>query len=595
MRVQVLGGFLGAGKTTLARALAAELRKTGERVAIITNDQGHALVDTELCRDDADYLYEVGGGCFCCRYPELESAILAAAEEGATVTIAEAVGSCTDLVATVLGPLGDRQGSLSIDSLAVVVDPWRINHSEGAGLGDDVDFLIHKQIEEADIVLVSRADLGPPDVTRVIRNWNASAPILSVSGRTGMGIPEWRELNHEYRSQPLSIDYDRYAAAEARLGWCNSRVRFSSANGLDPRETMRRFLGAMATTPVAHVKVTGLDSADDYGGAITAQDGEVDLRGATSTDVAYDLLWLVNARVAMPPAELEQAVRAAVTHAAQGADISWEEIDCFSPTRPNPTHRYAARCTTADDASCCAAFYQRDDVRRLLGDSYHPGGTELTLKMMRVVDMRAELTVLDVACGTGESLRAILDAWPVQCIGVDSASPTSTDERLRLIRGDAHELPCEDSSVDVVLCECALSTFTDQSRVLREMHRVLRPGGFMAVSDMVIESDMPETLREWVHSGTCLERAMSSDAYQEMMQQAGFTIVDRWDASDGLTELLTRVKRNLIGWISAAASGTVATQLPFDVRAARGTLKDAGKAVADGSIRYGVFIGRKAQ
>ena len=51
MNVHVLGGFLGAGKTTLARALAGRLRDQGERVAIVTNDQGSLLVDTQLCRD----------------------------------------------------------------------------------------------------------------------------------------------------------------------------------------------------------------------------------------------------------------------------------------------------------------------------------------------------------------------------------------------------------------------------------------------------------------------------------------------------------------------------------------------------------------
>jgi SAM-dependent methyltransferase len=282
-----------------------------------------------------------------------------------------------------------------------------------------------------------------------------------------------------------------------------------------------------------------------------------------------------------------------MSQAVEGAEVIWKELECFSPGRPNPTHRYATRCATNADASCCSAFYQRDDVRRLLGDSYHPGGIELTLRMMRAIDLRPSHTVLDVACGTGDSLRAIVAEWPVRAIGIDSAARPFRDEHLELRHGDAHLLPCEDSSVDVVLCECALSTFLDQPGALREMHRVLRPGGHVAVSDMVIESEVPESLRDWVHSGTCLERALSASAYTRALRDAGFTIVAQWDASDGLTELLARIKRNLIGWIAAAASGTVAAPLPFDSRDARTTLRDASHAVADGTIRYGVFVGKR--
>ena len=594
MKVQILGGFLGSGKTTLARALAREWRGRGERVAIITNDQGTSLVDTELCRESADDLYEITGGCFCCRYPELEAALLAARDAGATVAIAEAVGSCADLVATVVGPLDDRcQTSLSVEPLAVVVDPWRIHGAATTSLGNDVDFLFRKQIEEADVVLLSRADLGPPDVRTIIAGWNSEVPVLSVSGTTGEGIAEWLALSSTYRSRPLIIDYERYATAESLLGWCNARVQLRSPTGRHASESMRTFLAAMAAFPVAHVKVTSTDLGG-ASGAVTHQNGDIQLTGALETPGASAVHWLINARVALSPDDLERAVRGAMSSAATGAEVIWEELDCFSPGRPNPTHRYAARCATTADASCCSAFYQRDDVRWLLGGSYHPGGIELTLRMMRAVDLRAGATVLDVACGTGESLRAILEEFSAHGIGVDTAVVSSRDARLERRRGDAHALPCEDASVDIVLCECALSTFVDQPGALREMHRVLRPGGFIAVSDMVLQGDVPESLREWMHSGTCLERALTASAYVTALHDAGFTIVEQWDASDGLRELLTRIKRNLIGWIAAAASGTVTTPLLFDVGAARAALRDAATAVSDGTIRYGVFIGTRA-
>ena len=71
MRVQLIGGFLGAGKTTLIRVLARHLRARGESVAVITNDQGQALVDTHLGSIEAPDGAESTGGCFCCRFDDL--------------------------------------------------------------------------------------------------------------------------------------------------------------------------------------------------------------------------------------------------------------------------------------------------------------------------------------------------------------------------------------------------------------------------------------------------------------------------------------------------------------------------------------------
>ena len=594
MNVQVLGGFLGAGKTTLARALARRLRSRGERVAIVTNDQGDSLVDTWLCREASDDVREIAGGCFCCRYPELESALLAAADAGATTTIAEAVGSCTDLVATVLAPLADRcAGRLTIRPLAIVVDPWRVIEVIAGGLPSDVAFLFRKQIEEADVVLVSKADLAPPHVAQLIRAWHGNAPVIYTSGRSDLGLDEWLNMESQHRARPLSIDYDRYAAAESLLGWCNARVRLRSIAGLDPARVMRTFLGAFRDAPVAHVKVTATDSPGTSG-AIVRRGGPVTVDHENKPSLTHDTCWLLNARVALAPSALSALVRTAMATAAAPADVFWEVFDCFSPAPPTPTHRYALRCATNGEASCCAAFYQRADVRQLLGDSLHPGGVELTLRSAEKLALRPNDIVLDVACGTGESLRAILGKWPVSAVGLDARVVPAVDGRLQLRAGDAHAIPLDSDSVDAILCECALSTFLDQPGALREMYRVLRPGRRLAVSDMVLEGDVPDSLREWVHTGTCLERAHSAAAYGRALTDAGFAIVDYSDASDALRELLTRIKRNLVGWLAAAASGTLPSSPTFDLRSARQTLSDARGAIDDGIIRYGVFIAERA-
>lgn len=70
----ILGGFLGAGKTTAIRRLVDHLSNQGIRSAVITNDQGTALVDTQLLRNCGVTVGEVTGGCFCCRFDELKNA-----------------------------------------------------------------------------------------------------------------------------------------------------------------------------------------------------------------------------------------------------------------------------------------------------------------------------------------------------------------------------------------------------------------------------------------------------------------------------------------------------------------------------------------
>ncbi len=367
MRLYIVGGFLGAGKTTLIRAVAERLSAHGERVAIITNDQGHALVDTALCQRVTDRVSEITGGCFCCRFDDLEGALAAASDSGATVVFAEAVGSCTDLVATVLAPLADKHpGRFLIAPFAVVVDPWRMADVDAGRAHEDVAYLFRKQIEEADVVLLSRADLDAPDVRAAVRAIRRDVTILSVSGVTGAGLAEWLSARPTSLARPLDIDYDRYADAEALLGWSNARVRIKGDAPFSPAEVARGFLSRLRDAPVAHVKLTSLSPAGGRAALVRmGADPSVDFGAAPASEA----VWLVNARVALAPEALVDRMKTALAESAAPAGVSWEEIEAFSPSRPNPTHRYTQRCSADSDASCCATSYDLVDVRALLGNA----------------------------------------------------------------------------------------------------------------------------------------------------------------------------------------------------------------------------------
>ena len=583
MKVYVLGGFLGAGKTTAIRALAKLLHDRGERVAVVTNDQGHALVDTAACRDSADVLQEIGGGCFCCRYGELEDALAAAADEGATVALAEAVGSCTDLVATVLSPLSERCiDRLQIAPLSVLVDPWRAQEIRGGAL-PDIRYLFEKQIQEADVVVLTRADLDPPDIEPWIREIAGDVATARISSVTGAGVADWLGTRPRRLASPLDIDYDRYAAAEALLGWANGRVVLTRDQAFSPRAVIRELFAHLAGEPIAHLKVRVEEPADGWANLVRE-------RGALVTGLddlpeeTRELRLLVNARIALPAAQLEERLREVA--ARMGA--RWQELECFEPSRPVPVHRHATRCDPAGDAACCAAFYQTPTVQYLLGDSYHPGGRKLTLQMAERLDLADGKVLLDVACGAGTSLRTIRDVYPIVPIGMD-VSPSDPE----LLAGDAHRIPRQDASVDAVLCECALSTFADQPQALGEMLRVLRPGGRVAISDMVANGPVPEALAEWVHVGTCLSHARSLSDYAALLQAVGFEVVATEDATWALDELLKQIKRRILAAAIGKAAGALPEGVDIDVAKGKAAVREAQQVVRDGAVGYGFLVARK--
>src|SRR5437762_14070753 len=126
-RYVMIGGFLGAGKTTAIVRLARHLSGQNLKVGLITNDQSLGLVDTAMLGANGFDVEEITGGCFCCRFNLLVAAAEKLSEQTRPdVFEAEPVGSCTDLKASVSYPLRRTYGyDYSIAPLSVMMHPAR--------------------------------------------------------------------------------------------------------------------------------------------------------------------------------------------------------------------------------------------------------------------------------------------------------------------------------------------------------------------------------------------------------------------------------------------------------------------------------------
>ena len=358
-----LTGFLGAGKTTTMVAAAKAMQEQGRKVAVVTNDQSTALVDSQLARSDLDAAAEVTGGCFCCRFDDLVSTVMTlVSRTGADTVIAEAVGSCTDLQATVVRPLRQYYGdSVAVTPLTTVLDPMRhLAFERAAQRGEpesDLSYLFHRQLAEADVIALNKLDLIPADRARdaldQLRAQYPDAVVIGYSATTGQGLDTLLETWSSPASNSavnLEVDYDRYAAAEAQLAWLNLELRLQATSGsFDPGQWARAVLEHLSSwardsdAVIGHAKITaGVD--EDYAKLSLIEAGAQPRLDRAGAGTAAEALAVINGRIACEPAELDRAVTLAVAAAdtACGVTSSAAPAASFKPGYPRPTHRLAA-------------------------------------------------------------------------------------------------------------------------------------------------------------------------------------------------------------------------------------------------------------
>jgi Ni2+-binding GTPase involved in maturation of urease and hydrogenase len=358
IKFMLVGGFLGAGKTTALCRLARYFTGKGLRVGLITNDQADNLVDTHLVKIEGFNVEEIAGGCFCCKFNDLvKAADKLIAKVKPDIILAEPVGSCTDLVATVIKPLKlYHKDNFRVAPYTTLLDPRRakemIVSGKFGGFSRNVAYIFRKQLEESDIIALNKIDALSPEESRdllsLLRKKFPNSKIIGISCRTGKGFSYLVNAVEAEKSGSniLDLDYDIYARGEAELGWLNSvaelcgKVPFSTEKFL--KALTLRMKSSLNEIPaeIAHLKLalsTGLGNSLIH--LTRSSQGLEFFKKESGKSIKARLI--VNARVNVDPEALSGIFIDVLNKLCkeEGVGFRIRSQQYFRPGRPVPVYR----------------------------------------------------------------------------------------------------------------------------------------------------------------------------------------------------------------------------------------------------------------
>jgi len=358
MKLYMVGGFLGSGKTTAIVEAAKLLMAKNRVVGIITNDQGKYLVDTAFVRSEGIPAVEVTGGCFCCHYDDFDKVLSGLNEKLAPdIIFAESVGSCADIISTVLNPLLEYRPKEIIRSELTVFTDVRFFQAKMRGedlpFSEEVNYIFDEQIEEAGILVLNKKDyLGDMEGEALLEETKKKYPdkiVLLQNSFIKKDIEKWlKYLSGNPTALPLKgldLDYGKYSQGEAQLAWLDARMVFRSKNSFSWNgiifpflETLIRKIQKQST--LAHLKCELVSEERHQKISVTAFQ-EKWTHQPMEEFIGKRVSILLNIRAEARPEVLRNQFRNTVKEnkfpPQVTLDIEFENT--FTPSKPNPTHR----------------------------------------------------------------------------------------------------------------------------------------------------------------------------------------------------------------------------------------------------------------
>lgn len=190
-------------------------------------------------------------------------------------------------------------------------------------------------------------------------------------------------------------------------------------------------------------------------------------------------------------------------------------------------------------------LYESEALRAVTGPFIRPGALTLTEKAMRYYAFAPGSVIVDVGCGSCGTVEYLRTVYGVRAYGIDPSEVLLAAGRKRapflpLVQGIAEILPFKDHSLEGVFCECVLSLVSDADQVLREFSRVLKPKGFLVITDMYVRTGVrfsSDALKE----RCCIAGARPRDEIERYLGGQGFSVLLWEDHTWALKELAAQL------------------------------------------------------
>jgi arsenite methyltransferase len=258
----------------------------------------------------------------------------------------------------------------------------------------------------------------------------------------------------------------------------------------------------------------------------------------------------------------------------------------------------------AELKTCCAAVYQSEWARAILGESFHPGGLALTHYLGVCIGLAPGQRVLDVASGLGSSAIHLAQHFGCSVVGVEygaenvvraqaMAQSAGVGELVTFLHGDAEQLPAPDESFDAVICECAFCTFPDKPTAAREFSRVLIPGGWVGLTDLTRTGTIPPDLQGLLAWISCIADAQPVGEYARYLEDAKLHIERAENHDDALSELVRDIQGKLLGTELLVRLHQLQLPPTVDLEHAKSMARAANRAMQEKQFGYVLITATK--
>lgn len=182
----------------------------------------------------------------------------------------------------------------------------------------------------------------------------------------------------------------------------------------------------------------------------------------------------------------------------------------------------------------------------------HPGGLEITQELAKLCGIEKGTYALDIASGTGETACYLAEKLGARVIGVDGSDlmiergQRKAKQRglnVEFKKGDAHHLPFRDGMFDAAISECTMCIL-DKEKAIREMIRVLKPGGYIGFHDICWKADTPERMKTRLAEIEG-EKPETLEGWKTLCEKAGLVNVQALDRSSLIPPWMKETTKNL--------------------------------------------------